>query len=58
MRMMVLLVLSLMLGLELACCIAIGIEVLTKEEPETTMKINVLEHRCDSMQRQIDYMVE
>ena len=37
------------------CCIAIGIEVLTKEEPETTMKINVLEHRCDSMQRQIDY---
>ena len=29
MRMMVLLVLSLMLGLELACCIAIGIEVMT-----------------------------
>lgn len=58
MRMMVLLVVSLMIGLELAGLIAIGIEVLTKEEPETMMKINVLEHRCDSMQRQIDYMVE
>ena len=56
--MMVLLVLSLMIGWELAGLIAKGIKVLTKEEPETMMKINVLEHRCDSMQRQIDYMVE
>lgn len=43
----------------IALCFTL-VYLLTLDVPRPTIndRVNILEHRCDSLQRQIDYMVE